>query len=365
MTATRPVSPIDGGREQTRRRVTLRWPAGRSEFFCQPDEPILYGGLRHGLNLPYECATGTCGACRLRGAADDVRLIWPEAPGWSKLKAERELLLCQSVAARACEVETPSTLAPWPPELPRPGHYRGQVTARRMVACDVLAFTIALDQPMAFAPGQFVVLQAPAFAGYRAYSMLDVGEPARGLSFVIRRKEGGAASRWLFADSGERAAVRLFGPLGRAVLRPDEDANLLVVAGSTGIAGPLAILRKVAAGSPSPLRRADVFFGVRTLADAFLLEPLAELVQSWPRQRLAVTLALSDEPAPGDRHPTYPAIGLANGTVDAVVRRQISGPRPDTIAFVAGSPPMVDAAIRALLRSVRFPANRIRYDRFW
>lgn len=365
MTATRPVSPIDNNREQTERRVTLRSPAGCSEFFCQPDEPILYAGLRYGLNLPYECATGTCGECRLRGAADDVRLIWTEAPGRSKLKADRELLLCQSAAVRVCEVETPAALAPWPSGLPRPGHYRGEVTSRRVVARDVLAFTIALDQPMAFQPGQFVVLQAPAFAGYRAYSMLNVGEPALELNFVIRRKEGGAASRWLFADSSASAAVRLFGPLGRAVLWPDEDANLLVVAGSTGIAGPLAILRKVAAGGPWPLRRADVFFGVRTLADAFLLEPLAELIQSWPRQRLAVTLALSEEPAPGDRHPVYPAIGLANGTVDAVVRQQISGPRPDTVAFVAGSPQMVDAAIRALLRSVRFPANRIRYDRFW
>ena len=253
--------PTPSNAEQSERRVTLRSPFGRSEFSCRSGEPILYAGLRHGLNLPYECATGTCGVCRLVGAPSDVRLIWTEAPGRSRLKADRELLLCQSVARRDCEIESNVPLPPWPAGRPRPDYYQGRVTSRRLLARDVLAFTIALDRPMAFEPGQFALLRAPEFAGYRTYSMINTDAPARELSFVIKRKVGGAASGWLFESAGDRPAVELFGPLGRAVLGADEDAHLLIIAGGTGIAGPLAILRGAAARNLFSTRRAVVLFG--------------------------------------------------------------------------------------------------------
>lgn len=78
-----------------------------------------------------------------------------------------------------------------------------------------------------------------------------------------------------------------------------------------------------------------------------------------------MTLALSEEPAPAERHRSFPAIALASGTIDAVLRRHITGPCLDTIAFVGGPPPMVHATVYSLIRSVRFSANRIRYDRSW
>lgn len=351
-------------RLESRRRVTLRSPDGHCEFFCRPDEPILYAGLRHGLNLPYECATGTCGMCRLRGAADDGRLLWAEAPGHVKLKAGRDLLLCQTAAVRDCAVESPAALPPWPSGLPHPDHYVGRLAARRLLTGDVLAFTIALDRPMVFEPGQFVVLRWPAVAGYRAYTMIKADVPAVELSFVIKRKPDGGGSRWLFDGDGQSGVVEVFGPLGRATLRPGEEANLLLIAGSTGIAGPLAILRRAAVGGLLPQRRADVVFGVRTLADAFLLQPLAELAQRWP-ERLAVTLALSDEPVATAHHPTYPAVRLVSGRVDTAIQQTIDSPLADTIAFIGGPPPMVDASIRLLLRSRCVPVSRIRFDRFW
>ncbi len=32
-------------------------------FECSSGENILYAGLRSGIDLPYECGTGTCGTC--------------------------------------------------------------------------------------------------------------------------------------------------------------------------------------------------------------------------------------------------------------------------------------------------------------
>jgi toluene monooxygenase electron transfer component len=51
------------------------------EFEARAGEKVLHAGLRAGLDLPYECATGTCGTCKAAlvcGAVDD---LWDQAPG--------------------------------------------------------------------------------------------------------------------------------------------------------------------------------------------------------------------------------------------------------------------------------------------
>ena len=39
---------------------------GSCDFECDPEQKILHAGLRRGFELPYECATGTCGTCKAR-----------------------------------------------------------------------------------------------------------------------------------------------------------------------------------------------------------------------------------------------------------------------------------------------------------
>lgn len=344
--------------------VTVQTANGTITFDCYRGEPILLAGLRNGVDLPYACATGTCGSCRLRGDPAAVDVTWQEAPGLVKVKSGREVLLCQSVARRAVALESRTPLAPWRPDLPQPDHGSGQIVSRRPIARDVLSVRLRLGRPLAFLPGQFVLLRRRGIAGYRAYSPINAETPASVVDFVIRRKPGGRFSDWLFTPLLDDGAVEVFGPLGSAVLAGDDDADLLVIAGSTGIAGPMAILDRAAMDGRFAQRRADIFFGVRTLADAFFLDNLADLITCAP-ERVRVTLALSEQVPEGRRHPTFPAIFLADGDVHAVAQRQIGGPRRETVAFVAGPPPMVDAALRMLLTTARLPTAAIRYDRFW
>ncbi len=344
--------------------VTVRSPGGDTAFSCRPGERLLYAGLRSGMNLPYECATGTCGSCRMRGDPAAARSLWPEAPGHAKLKQGREVLMCQSVPRPGCAIESPAPLPDWPEDLPKPDHYRGRVVSRQALAPDVAAVTLALDRPMRFSPGQFAVLRTPLSPGYRAYSMVD-GDGSNGiLIFVVKRQPDGVVSPWLVEGPERDMPIEVFGPLGRAVLRPGEEAHLLIAAGGTGIAGLLAILQQAARRGHFERFRADVVFGVRTLGDVFLLNLLAELASRWP-DRVRVVVALSDEPLMQAQHPNHPAIALMSGTVDAVLSRTIDGPRCETIAFVGGPPPMVDASIRVLLKSARLPPSAIRFDRFW
>ena len=81
-------------------KVRVRTKDGEHSFACEPGERILYAGLRHGVPLPHECATGTCGTCKGRGGNGAVEELWPEAPGRSFLKPDRgEFLMCQAVCS--------------------------------------------------------------------------------------------------------------------------------------------------------------------------------------------------------------------------------------------------------------------------
>src|SRR5262249_8733506 len=62
-------------------KITVQHKNGELAFDCGERESILYAGLRQGINLPFECATGTCGTCRARVTSGDLDIQWKEAPG--------------------------------------------------------------------------------------------------------------------------------------------------------------------------------------------------------------------------------------------------------------------------------------------
>src|SRR5215510_12631777 len=90
-------------------KITVESKSRTCAFECGDHETILYAGLRQGLNLPYECATGTCGTCRARVMSGDVDVRWKEAPGGVRLKPEKgDVLMCQTRARSDCALRVPS-----------------------------------------------------------------------------------------------------------------------------------------------------------------------------------------------------------------------------------------------------------------
>src|SRR6266540_1923523 len=151
-----------------------------------------------------------------------------------------------------------------------PGVLRGG----RMLTHDVIAFGVELERPCDFDAGQFVVLAAPGVEGYRGYSMTNFERGARRLDFVVKKKPGGALSQWLFEAPREGARLGVFGPLGKATFYPALGKNIVCIAGGSGIAGMMSILARAAQERYFEHHRGRVFFGVRTLRDAFFLQEL-------------------------------------------------------------------------------------------
>jgi toluene monooxygenase electron transfer component len=342
-------------------KITVRGNAGELSFDCDQQEHILHAGLRQGLSLPYECATGTCGTCRARVESGEVDVRWKEAPGGARLKPEKgDILMCQTRARSDCVLRVPSNVVV--SEASGPARRRGVIRDLRRLTRDVVHFDLHLSDPMTFEAGQFVVVESPDLAGGRAYSMVNFDTAAQRLALVLKRKPGGGFSERVFAEGPAEMPVEVFGPLGRAVFRPQENKHIVCIAGGSGIAGMMSILEHAVRADHFRDHRGAVFFGVRTLADTFYLSALSRFVGA-AHGNLEVTVALSDEAATTASHAEYPALKLASGMVHEVAAQTMRGRYHGTIVYIAGPPIMVDGAIRALIKD-GVPIRNIRYDKF-
>lgn len=342
-------------------KISVQCKSGEFAFDCGAEESILHAGLRQGFSLPYECATGTCGTCRARVMNGDVDVRWKEAGGAKALKPEKgDILMCQTRARSDCLLRVPSNIATSEKFLP--AARKGILRDIRRLTKDVAHFDLHLSEPMTFEAGQFVVLAPADLSGGRAYSMVNYDTDARRIALVIKRKPGGGFSDWMFDGERGEVEVEVFGPLGRAVFRPEEKKNIVCIAGGSGIAGMMSILERAVRADHFLDHKGAVFFGVRTMADTFYLDQLSRYVES-SHGNLEVTIALSDEIAPAVTHAEFPALKLASGMVHEVAAKAMAGRYDDIIAYVAGPPIMVDGAIRTLITG-GVAIQDIRYDKF-
>jgi toluene monooxygenase electron transfer component len=343
-------------------KIVVNAKNGTREFECDPGEKILLAGLRHGVELPYECATGTCGTCKARLASGQAESAWPAAPGTKYFRADGDFLTCQSVARADCAIEI-GLLKTREPDTAAPRALDGVIRGLRPLTHDVVAFDVELDAPLDFDSGQFALLSVPGIVGARAYSMVNFDRGTRRLAFVVKKKPGGGISEWLFAGGVDGARVGVVAPLGSATFRPDVRRHVLCIAGGSGIAGMMSILSHACQAGHFAAWDGHVYFGIRGERDAFYLDELEAFRARYPA-RLAVTVALSDEDVPPALVARYPGFTFGRGFVHAVAAEAMKGRYADVRAFVAGPPPMVDGCLRVLLREARLAPAEIRYDKF-
>ena len=340
------------------------------QYEAQAGEKMLLAGLREGIDLPYECGTGTCGTCKAKLLEGKIEDAWPAAPGRKYVKADQgEFLLCQCVASGDVTVEVSKFVYATDPGACLAQAMTGSVVDVRLLTHDVAALDIMLDAPCDFDAGQFVGITAPGVAGMRGYSMVNFARGTAKLEFVIKKKPGGGFSEWLFAGAANGAAalkgarLELFGPLGKATFYPSLAKNILAIAGGSGIAGIMSILSRACQERYFEQYQGHIFFGVRSMKDAFYLNELSAFRKDFPT-RLDITIALSDEAVEDGAAAQFPLLRFEQGMVHEVAKRLMAGKYQNVRAYLAGPPPAVDASIRVLLLEAKLTADNIRYDKF-
>ena len=344
-------------------KICIHGREGVQEIAALDDERILYCGLRHGIKLPYECGIGRCGTCTAVLISGEVRSTWPDAPGYERVRVERnEILMCQSVVRTDIQIKTrPAVKAPV--ELPLPEILEGEITNQKSLNELVVSFDYRLSRPIVFNAGQFVSVSTESVRGYRAYSMTNYShEPTDCLSFVVKKVADGGFTDWLLQKDRNGEPLAGFGPLGRAVFSSQIDGDFIAMVGGTGIAGIMAILENASVNGHFENHNAQLIFGLNRVEDIFFLDSLNSY--SANHLSLNIMVALVDMSRVSDLQSRFPHLKFARGFLHEVGTEWLGDLSEVSVAFLAGPPPAVDASLQMLVRDRKFSPRKIRFDKF-
>jgi len=308
--------------------VTLLFADGASHRLAVPCGGSLMDAAREaGLNLLTDCANGQCGTCTAQLVSGTVQMddydaaVLPDAD-----RAGGAVLPCVCKVNAPCAIEFPYDATEALSEEPAP--MAAQVTAIEQVASDIVRLELQVAQDVVFEPGQYVRIQPAGCDVSRSYSMANAPGMNR-LEFFIRSVPGGAFSQWL-AGAQVGDAVQLSAPHGTFFLR-DEDRPRLFVAGGTGVAPFLSMLRSMA--TKPGAQRTTFVIGARTPGHLFAMDELKRLGAQL--QGMDLQIAVEQDGGAGC-HTGYPTDLIHKLALD-----------PSTRVYLCGPPPMVEAGRRA------------------
>ncbi len=336
---------------------TVQISATDQSFTCAPDDTLLRAALRSGVGFPYECNVGSCGNCKFELIEGSVTNNWPEAPGLSdKDRLRKKALGCQSCPTSDVQIKLR------PGDHYRPVHAPLRTSARlvctRALTHDISEFRVELAQPMAFAPGQYALVQLPGVTGGRAYSMSNYESAAtQTLEFQVRRVPQGKGSAALFDQLQSGDSVQIDGPYGMAYLRTQAPRDILCIAGGSGLAPMVSIARGAFATPALQTRKLHFVYGARAPQDV-CGQDMVSTLHGWS-ERGTYHAALSGL----DAAQALPA-GQLRGFLHEAVDQLYGGQLPSMEIYFAG-PPLMAQALLKLLVERKVPMEQVHFDQFY
>ena len=210
-----------------------------------------------------------------------------------------------------------------------------------------------LEREVFALPGQFMLFDFGPDVGFRAYSMANGFGATNEFEFLVKAKPGGPASEILFQHLREGDTLKLEGPYGRGYLRPQSARPIVAVAGGSGLAPMLSIVRSALV---LPVERdVRLFFGVNRREEMFCERELRKLTAEFDRFHLTIALReRASEDLAGDVH-------------EGLVGDRMLQECPDLgncDLYCAGPRAMIDSLISQTIGENRIPADRVFFDRF-
>lgn len=247
-------------------------PSGR-EFTVEARETVLEAALRHGVNLPYNCSGGSCGACKARLLAGEIAA--PRFHDYAFSAAEKtqgSVLLCSIGAGSDMVLEVR--------EIGAAGELPFQRVTTRVAKIErptqhhvLLTLRTPRSQTLQFLAGQHVELKI----GDELICDAAIAScPCNGMYLQFHMSHrAGAFSRYMFDRLHLNDTVVVEGPFGTFVLDEAARRPVVMVAQDTGFAPLKSLLEHAMA---LELAQPLTLFWVSGYEDGHYL---ANLCRSW------------------------------------------------------------------------------------
>ncbi|MEX2662357.1 MAG: FAD-binding oxidoreductase [Vicinamibacterales bacterium] len=233
------------------------------------------------------------------------------------------------------------------------------VSAVEPMGADVLYVRLAPARPgdcfCEFTPGQYLELWQPG-AQYmsRAYSIANTPEGDGTVELHLRRVEGGRFTSWAFSTMKVGDSVQARGPLGHFTMRSLPETSLLFVAGGTGLAPVLSLLRQQTRFHAA--RDMVLMWGAKQTNDFYALDDVRRLLGEAPYLHVTLAVEAGELPQQLERMSVFhgTVLDALNSDRGLLVNRDV---------YAAGPPVMLRHVALELDRA-GVPKDRVHIDSF-
>ena len=305
----------------------------KKPIIAKVGQTILEAAIAHAIPYPHGCQSGNCGACKSRLISGDVQMSTYSEFALTEAERRQGLILaCRSVPWEDTKVA-------WLSEDEIVHHpirrMKCQIVSLDDMTHDTkrIRLTIMKGGPFSFSAGQYCSV---TFADLepRDYSMANTPDNET-IELHVRQITGGASSSYVSKTLAEGEMVAVEGPFGTSWLREAHRGKIYALAGGSGLAPMKAMVeRALKLGMDQDIR---LYFGVRDERDLYLEDHFNQLCRH--HTNLAFIPVLSEPGGTTERRTGYLHHALATD-ID-----NLDGCK----AYLAGPPPMVEAATALLL----------------
>ena len=323
-------------------------------FECAENQSLLAAAAAANIVLPSLCGQGTCAACHAFVIAGEFVVGEHDPDAVPVEPGQTAVLMCCSYPRSPMRLAAPyeHSRVLFQPNVAREAVIVeltkvGESTVRLLVS---LVSAESEGDTAQFEPGQFVELEIPGRDIKRAYSIANDWDGEGQLEFLIRMQPQGRFSEYLMRDARVGDKLVVWGPRGTFHLEEADRRSRWFVAGGTGLAPILSMLRRMA-------KRADdeevrLFFGVNRETELFAVSDIDRLKSGMPTLKVEVCVW----------KPEGSWSGFVGTPVDAL-RRDLKTANAMPDVYLCGPPALIDSAA-AVAKEGGVAKERIFSERF-
>ncbi|MDD5034386.1 MAG: FAD-binding oxidoreductase [Methylococcaceae bacterium] len=322
-------------------------------FECRGDEDVITAALRQEIFLMSSCREGGCATCKAFCAEGDYQLVGCSVQALPPEEEEEgNVLLCRCFPESDLELEVPYAYSRIS-FAPEDRCFTAEVVELARLASNTMRLRlrrIGGDRKVTFAPGQYLDIQIPGTELTRSFSPANTPNEEGELEFLIRLLPDGRFSDYLRSGAQIGQPLTVKGPLGVFGLKENGFRPRYFVAGGTGLAPVLSMVRQMHQWKEPQETR--LYFGVNKPEEAFYLAELKALEAAMPNLGVRICAWQADEGWSEER-----------GSVIDVLRRDLEHKPTQPDIYLCGPPAMVDAAY-AVCDQFAIPRNQIFLEKF-
>ena len=324
-------------------------------FECKSDEDVITAAIRQDIYLMSSCREGGCATCKGFCGEGDYKLVGCSVQALPPDEEEEgQVLLCRCFPESDMEVEVPYTYSRIS-FAPEDQFFTAEVVAAMPISVNAMRFQLKKSgdngsRKVAFDPGQYMDIQIPGTDLTRSFSPANTPNDDGDLEFLIRVLPDGQFSNYLKTGVQVGQQLTVKGPLGIFGLKENGFRPRYFIAGGTGLAPILSMVRHMHYWKEPQETR--IYFGVTKQEEMFYADELRALEAAMPNLTVRLCVWKYEEGWDGER-----------GNAIEILRKDLEQNPVKADVYLCGPPGMVDAA-HAVCNEFGIPKDQIYLEKF-